>query len=299
MKYRLLLLLAAFIWGFAFVAQVLGMNSIGPYTFNGIRFILGSLSLLPIIYYYPSGRNPKKAPFSIWVAMLLAGILLSGGATLQQIALQYTTASKTSFLTATYLLMVPVFGLFFHQVLRLNHIWGVILAMAGVYFISITETLEIGYGDLLVLLCAVCFASHIILMSYLTQCFPPVTISSGQFMVVGVLNLILAFFFETPTLSGVLSAWWPILYTGLLSTGVAYTLQAVGQKYLPATEATMILSLEMVFGGLCGILFLDETFTSRQLIGIICMTIGVFLSQLPSRIILPLRFLKEDKNERI
>ena len=142
MKYRLPLLLAALIWGFAFVAQVIGMDSIGPYAFNGIRFLLGSLSLLPIIYYYPSGRNPKKASFSIWVAILMAGILLCGGATLQQVALQYTTASKTSFLTATYLLMVPVIGLFFGQVLRLNHIFGVILAMAGVYFISITETLS-------------------------------------------------------------------------------------------------------------------------------------------------------------
>ena len=111
MKYRLLLLLAALIWGFAFVAQVIGMDSIGPYAFNGIRFLLGSLSLLPIIYYYPSGRNPKEASFSIWVAILMAGILLCGGATLQQVALQYTTASKTSFLTATYLLMVPVIGL--------------------------------------------------------------------------------------------------------------------------------------------------------------------------------------------
>ena len=118
MKYRLLLLLAALIWGFAFVAQVIGMDSIGPYAFNGIRFLLGSLSLLPIIYYYPSGRNPKEASFSIWVAILMAGILLCGGATLQQVALQYTTASKTSFLTATYLLMVPVIGLFFGQVLR-------------------------------------------------------------------------------------------------------------------------------------------------------------------------------------
>ena len=177
MKYRLLLLLAALIWGFAFVAQVIGMDSIGPYAFNGIRFLLGSLSLLPIIYYYPSGRNPKEASFSIWVAILMAGILLCGGATLQQVALQYTTASKTSFLTATYLLMVPVIGLFFGQVLRLNHIFGVILAMAGVYFISITETLDIGYGDFLVLLCAVCYAAHIILLNYLTQRFPPVTLS--------------------------------------------------------------------------------------------------------------------------
>lgn len=287
MKYRLLLLLTSFIWGFAFVAQVVGMDSIGPYTFNGVRFILGSLSLLPIIYHYPSGKPPRKAPFSIWIAILMAGVLLCGGATLQQIALQYTPASKTSFLTATYLLMVPVFGLFFGQVLRLNHILGVILAICGVYFISITETLDMEPGDILILLCAVCFASHIILLNYLTQRFPPVTLSSGQFMVVGILNLCFAFIFEEPDLKGILSSWWPILYTGILSTSVGYTLQTVGQKYLPATEATMILSLEMVFGGISGVLFLNETFTLRQFVGVICMTIGVFLSQLPSRIILP------------
>lgn len=185
--------------------------------------------------------------------------------------------------------MVPVIGLFFGQVLRLNHIFGVILAMAGVYFISITETLDIGYGDFLVLFCAVCYAAHIILLNYLTQRFPPVTLSSGQFMVVGICNLILAFFFETVSISSILSSWWPILYTGILSTGVAYTLQAVGQKYLPATEATMLLSLEMVFGGLCGVLFLNESFTGKQLIGILCMTAGVFLAQIPSRTILPLK----------
>ena len=289
MKYRLLLLLAALIWGFAFVAQVIGMDSIGPYAFNGIRFLLGSLSLLPIIYYYPSGRNPKEASFSIWGCHSYGGYtsLRRRHSSAGRPSIHH--ASKTSFLTATYLLMVPVIGLFFGQVLRLNHIFGVILAMAGVYFISITETLDIGYGDFLVLLCAVCYAAHIILLNYPTQRFPPVTLSSGQFMVVGICNLILAFFFETVSISSILSSWWPILYTGILSTGVAYTLQAVGQKYLPATEATMLLSLEMVFGGLCGVLFLNESFTGKQFIGILCMTAGVFFAQIPSRTILPLK----------
>ena len=273
MKYRLLLLLAALIWGFAFVAQVVGMDSVGPYTFNGVRFVIGSIVLFPIIYF--SKEN--------------VGIPLFAGATLQQVGLQYTTASKASFLTATYILMVPIVGIFLGQVLRITHCIGALLAILGVYFMSITDNFSIEFGDLLMLLCAIGFTIQIHMMTYLTQRFSPIVLSAGQFMVAGVLNLMLAGILETPTFSGIEGAWWPLLYCGLLSTGVAYTLQSVGQKYLPPTEASMILSMEMVFGGLSGILVLDETFTTRQIIGVLAMTAGVFLSQLPGKVILQLK----------
>ena len=285
MKYRLLLLLAALIWGFAFAAQVVGMDSVGPYTFNGVRFILGSLSLFPLILFGKKTESPLPTKIPFWLASLMAGLPLFAGATLQQVGLQFTTASKASFLTATYILMVPILGLFLGHVLRLTHIIGALLAIGGVYFISITEDFSISGGDLLMLLCAIGFTIQIHVLEYLTQRFSPILLSSGQFMVVGILNLILAFTFETPTLSGVYGALWPLAYTGFLSTGVAYTLQAVGQKYLPPTEASMILSMEMVFGGLAGILFLDESLSARQLLGVIAMTAGVFLSQLPGRIV--------------
>lgn len=286
MKYRLLLLSAALIWGFAFVAQVVGMDTVGPFTFNGVRFVIGSLALLPFLYFHREEKSPVSTSIPLWAAFLMVGIPLFLGATLQQVGLQYTTASKASFLTANYLLMVPIAGFFLGQPLLRNYLIGAILAMTGVYFISITEDLTISYGDGLMLICAMAFTLQIHMLNYLTQRFSPVLLSAGQFMVTGLLNLLLAFLFETPTLAGLQGAAWPILYTGILSTSVAYTLQAVGQKYMPPTEASMILSMEMVFGGISGILFLDESFTLRQTIGVIAMTCGVFLSQIPSPVLL-------------
>lgn len=286
MKYRLLLLTAALIWGFAFVAQVVGMDTVGPYTFNGFRFILGSAALLPYLYFHPAGPNPVKTKIPLWAAFLMVGIPLFLGATLQQVGLQYTTASKASFLTANYLLMVPIAGLFLGHPLLRNHLIGAVLAIIGVYFISITEDFTISLGDGLMLLCALAFTVQIHMLDYLTQRFSPVLLSCGQFFVTGVLNLILAYTFETPTVSGLEGALWPLLYTGILSTSVAYTLQAVGQKYLPPTESSMILSMEMVFGGLSGIFFLGESFTFRQYIGVFAMTAGVFLSRVPSPVLL-------------
>ena len=286
MKYRLLLLSAALIWGFAFVAQVVGMDTVGPFTINGVRFVIGSLALLPFLYFHREEKSPVSTSIPLWAAFLMVGIPLFLGATLQQVGLQYTTASKASFLTANYLLMVPIAGLFLGQPLLRNYLIGAILAMTGVYFISITEDLTISYGDGLMLICAMAFTLQIHMLNYLTQRFSPVLLSAGQFMVTGLLNLLLAFLFETPTLAGLQGAAWPILYTGILSTSVAYTLQAVGQKYMPPTEASMILSMEMVFGGISGILFLDESFTLRQTIGVIAMTCGVFLSQIPSPVLL-------------
>lgn len=286
MKYCLLLLTAALIWGFAFVAQVVGMDTVGPYTFNGFRFILGSAALLPYLYFHPAGPNPVKTKIPLWAAFLMVGIPLFLGATLQQVGLQYTTASKASFLTANYLLMVPIAGLFLGHPLLRNHLIGAVLAIIGVYFISITEDFTISLGDGLMLLCALAFTVQIHMLDYLTQRFSPVLLSCGQFFVTGVLNLILAYTFETPTVSGLEGALWPLLYTGILSTSVAYTLQAVGQKYLPPTESSMILSMEMVFGGLSGIFFLGESFTFRQYIGVFAMTAGVFLSQVPSPVLL-------------
>ncbi len=286
MKYRLLLLAAALIWGFAFVAQVVGMDTVGPFTFNGVRFVIGSLALLPFLYYQREVTSPLPTSIPLWAAFLMVGIPLFLGATLQQVGLQYTTASKASFLTANYLLMVPITGLFLGQPLLRNHLIGAILAMAGVYFISITSDFSISLGDGLMLLCALSFTVQIHMLNYLTQRFSPVLLSAGQCMVTGVRNLMLAFLFETPDLAGLEGAAWPILYTGILSTSVAYTLQAVGQKYMPPTEASMILSMEMVFGGLSGLFFLDESFTLRQTIGVIAMTLGVFLSQIPSPVLL-------------
>lgn len=289
MKYRLLLVLAALIWGSAFVAQVVGMDPIGPFTFGGVRFLLGSASLLPIIYMNRHKENPKSTKIPLWAAFLMTGLPLFAAATIQQVGLQFTTASKASFLTANYILLVPFFGLFLGHPLRLTHLVGAVTAITGVYLMSIKSDFTISPGDLMMLLCAIFFSLQILALDYLTQRFDPVLLSSGQFFVTGILNLVLAFMYETPTWTGIEGAMGALLYTGILSSGVAYTLQAVGQKYMPPTEASMILSLEMVFGGLSGVLFLGDTFTERQMAGIAAMCIGVFVSQLPSRAILRLR----------
>lgn len=283
MKYRILLVLTAAIWGFAFVAQIVAMDDIGPFTFNAVRSYIGSLSLLPILFLTRREPSPEKADFPKWLGILIAGIFLCGGTALQQFGLQYTTASKASFITATYILMVPLFGLFLGHILRLNHVIGAVLAMTGVYLLSVTGDFTIGLGDGLVFLCAIFFSAHILYLDYASRRYPPLEIAAGQFLVCGLINTFIAIPVETIHLATIISAWWPILYVGIFSTGIAYTLQIVSQKHLPPTECSMILSLEMVFGGLSGVLALGETMTAKEMAGVLCMTIGVFWSQLPSR----------------
>lgn len=283
MKYRLLLVLTAAIWGFAFVAQVVAMDDIGPFTFNAIRSLIGAASLVPVLLLGKREAPPEKPDFPKWIGLSIAGVILCGGTVLQQFGLLYTTASKGSFITATYILMVPLFGLLFGHALRVNHIIGAVLAMAGVYCLSVKGDMTIGLGDGLVFLCAVFFSAHILYLDYASRRYDPIQIAAGQFFVCGLINLAAMMAFETVQWASVLAAWWPILYVGLFSTGVAYTLQIVGQKHLPPTECSMILSLEMVFGGLSGVFFLGETMTMKEMAGVVCMTAGVFWSQLPSR----------------
>ncbi len=290
MKYRLLLVLTAAIWGFAFVAQVVAMDDIGPLTFSACRSFIGSLSLLPVLFLSRREAPPKPPDFPEWIGVSIAGCLLCGGTLFQQFGLLYTTASKASFITATYILMVPLFGLFLGSVLRRNHVIGACLAMTGVYFLSVTEAMQIGPGDGLVFLGALCFTFHILYLDYASQRYAPLEIAAGQFFVCGLISLAGALLFESISLPALLAAWWPILYVGVFSTGVAYTLQVVGQKHLPPTECSMILSLEMVFGGLSGLLFLGETMTLRETAGVLFMVAGVFLSQFPSRPVLHLPF---------
>lgn len=289
MKYRILLILTAAIWGFAFVAQIVAMDDIGPFTFNAVRSYIGALSLLPVLFLTKREPSPEKADFPKWLGIVIAGLFLCGGTALQQFGLQYTTASKASFITATYILMVPLFGLFLGHVLRLNHVIGAVLAMTGVYLLSVTGDFTMGLGDGLVFLCAIFFSAHILYLDYAARRYPPIEIAAGQFFVCGLINTCIAIPFETIQVHAILSAWWPILYVGIFSTGIAYTLQIIGQKHLPPTECSMILSLEMVFGGLSGFLVLGETMTLKEMAGVVCMTIGVFWSQLPSRGILSMK----------
>lgn len=289
MKYRFLLVLTAAIWGFAFVAQVVAMDDVGPFTFNAVRSFIGSLSLTPVLLFTKREPAPEKADFPKWLGIVIAGLFLCAGTALQQFGLQYTTASKASFITATYILMVPLFGLFLGHILRLNHVIGAVLAIIGVYCLSVKGDFQIDLGDGLVFLCAIFFTFHILYLDYAARRYPPIEIAAGQFFVCGLINLAAAIPLEPIHADALLAAWWPILYVGIFSTGIAYTLQIIGQRHLPPTECSMILSLEMVFGGLSGWLVLGETMTAKELIGVLAMIIGVFWSQLPSRGILSIK----------
>lgn len=281
-RYRFCLLLAALIWGGAFAAQVMGMEYMGPFAYNAVRFFIGAASLLPVILLFPSAPPPKKAPMPFWTASFCAGFLLFGGASLQQAGLLYTTASKASFITALYIILVPLIGLFFGHILRLYHAAGAVLALAGIYLLSVGGNFQVNRGDFLVFLCAFFFAFHILLLSWLSERYIPVRLAAGQFLIAALFNSI-GFLWEPFSFSMLENSIWTILYTGILSTGVAYTLQVVGQKYVPPSEASMLLSMEMIFGALSGVLFLGESLTAREWAGAALTASGAFLSQLPSR----------------
>lgn len=255
MKENLLLLLAAAIWGFAFVAQRLGMDYVGPYTFNGIRFALGSLSLLPLIYYLNSREKKEEAGFFFTARIgAIAGAILFIAASLQQIGLIYTTAGKAAFITCLYIVLVPLAGLFLHQKVSPYTWLGCLLAIAGLYLLCIKEDLTISYGDLLELIGAIFWTAHILIIDRYANKVNALKLSSCQFAVCSALSLVTAFSIETVTFTGISQAAIPILYGGLFSVGIAYTLQVIGQKTASPSHAAIILSMETVFAAILSLM---------------------------------------------
>ncbi len=283
LKAELLLLLAAVIWGFAFVAQRVGMEHVGPFTYNGVRFVLGALSLLPLLLIgrrsgvslYPGGWRP------ILTGGLLAGLLLFAGASLQQVGIVYTTAGKAGFITGLYVVIVPLLGLLWGHRTPWSTWTGAALAVAGLYLLTVTDDLALAEGDGLVLIGALFWAGHVLVIGWLSgRRLDPVLLACLQFVVCAVLSLAVAVAFEPIGLAGLEGAALPILYGGLLSVGVAYTLQVVAQRDAPPAHAAIILSLETVFAALGGWLLLQETLSGRGLIGCGLMFAGMLLSQL-------------------
>ena len=281
-----ILLLTAIIWGFAFVAQSVGMDYVGPFTFNCVRFFIGGLVLIPciaILKKWNGAEEQKKETDSRteWIGGICCGIALATASCLQQIGIMHTTVGKAGFITACYILLVPIFGLFFHKKCGILVWIGVILAVAGLYFLCINENLTIGRGDLLVFLCAIVFAIHILVIDHFSPKADGVKMSCIQFFVSGILCLGPMLFLEHPHVVQLLAAWKPILYAGVLSCGVAYTLQIIGQKGMNPTVASLILSLESVMSVLAGILILHQTPTSREVLGCVLMFTAILLAQLP------------------
>ena len=282
-----ILLLTAIIWGFAFVAQSVGMDYVGPFTFNCVRFFIGGIVLIPCIAILKKWNGTEEKadeedPKTLWVGGICCGIALAAASCLQQIGIMHTTVGKAGFITACYILLVPIFGLFFHKKCGILVWIGVILAVAGLYFLCINENLTIGKGDILVFLCAIVFAVHILVIDHFSPKVDGVKMSCIQFFVSGILCLAPTLILEHPHMAQLLAAWQPILYAGVLSCGVAYTLQIIGQKGMNPTVASLILSLESVMSVLAGILILHQTPTSREVLGCILMFTAILLAQLPT-----------------
>ena len=284
----LLLLLSAIIWGMAFVAQRIGMDFVGPFTYTGVRFLLGGVSLIPLLYIFPySAPHTKSKPLSLfWQKWggLLAGLLLCTGIGLQQYGLQFTSAGKTGFLTGLYVVLVPVFGLVVRHKTGPGTWIGVILAVCGMYFLSITGNFQISKGDILIIISTFFWAFHVLTIGWLSPYNHPIKLSIQQFLTAGLISLVIAFIFETVKLSSIWQAAIPILYGGLFSVGIAFTLQVVVQKTAHPAHAAIIMSLETVFAAFGGWLLLDEHLSSRALFGCVLMLCGMLFAQLNDRL---------------
>jgi len=278
---NLLLLLTSAIWGFGFVAQRVGAQYIGAFTFNGIRFALGALSLVPLIIYFNKNKKGEKMAFAkMAIPGIIIGTVLFIASTLQQIGLGYTTAGKAGFITGLYMVIVPLFGLFLKHKIGKNAWLGVFAAVIGLYLLSVNEDFSIAFGDLLVLIGAIFWALHILTIDKFAKEIDPLILSALQFATCSILSLGSAFMFETVTAPAIVSSMIPLLYGGLLSVGIAYTLQVVAQKDAKPSHAAIILSMESVFGAVGGALLLSESMNMRSLIGCALILTGILISQI-------------------
>lgn len=281
------LLLATVIWGSAFVAQSVGMDHVGPYTFQAIRCAMAAIGLVPVIAIFDAGKNDGKSFISrfadkkLWMAGVLAGIPLCFAANLQQIGILYTDAGKSAFLTAMYIIFVPLIGIFLKRRPSPMIPVCVLLAAVGLYFLSCAGVSGINVGDICLLLCALAFAVQITVIDRFAQVVDPLRLNCIQAAVCAAGSALVMLFTETPTLDGIAGSWWPMCYAGFLSMGVAYSLQIIGQKHLDPAPASLIMSLESVFAALSGWLFLQETMTFEESVGCILVFLAVILSQIP------------------
>ena len=287
LRANLMLTLAAFIWGFAFVAQRVGMDYVGPFTFNGLRFALGAFSLLPLIWYLRRNREDEdtisdEPKASSWRIGVVAGMILFIGASLQQIGLIYTTAGKAAFITCLYIVLVPLTGLFLKQKITNNTWVGAFFAITGLYFLCVKSNFTISYGDFLELIGAGFWTAHILLIDRYANKVDTLQLAFYQFVACAALSLVVVLFTEHIAWNAVLQAAVPLLYGGLCSVGIAYTLQIVGQKHAEPTHAALILSMETVFAALGGFLILHEFLGARELLGMGLMALGIVATQLPN-----------------
>ncbi len=287
-KYSLLMTLAALIWGSAFVAQRVGMDFNGPYTFNCARSFIGSLALFPAILTL--GRpgairqlETRPGRCNLLLGGLVCGALLTASTLFQQVGLQDTPAGKAGFITAQYILLVPLFGLFLGRHTTWILWLAVAIALGGMYLLCVRDGFRIEKSDFCVFCCAVGFALHILVIDRFAQQVDGILLSCVQFAVCGILSGVPMVVLEKPSVGSLLKSWLPLLYTGILSSGIAYTLQIVSQKHLNAAIAALVMSLESVFAALTGWIVLHEKLSPREFIGCVLVFAATLLAQAPGK----------------
>ncbi len=290
----LLLVLAAFVWGSTFVAQSVGSDSVEAFTFLTSRSFISGVALLGVIAIRRALRAKNKtesektaSPRTLWIGGILCGVALMVASSLQQIGIKDTTVGKAGFVTAMYIVIVPLLGVFMKKRISANVWLGVGIAVLGMYFLCITDSFSISRGDFFVLLSALCFSVHILVIDHFSPKVDGVKLSCIQFFTCGVLSFAPALIFDKPTVADLAAAALPILYAGLLSGAVGYTLQIIAQKNLQPTVASLIMSLESVFSVLSGWVVLRQVLSVREFAGCILMFAAIVLAQLPAGIFRP------------
>ncbi len=285
----IMILLATIIWGSAFVSQSVGMDHIGPFTFQAVRCGLAVIGLLPVIWiadkFQPEGGSffARWKNKQLWKVGLLCGIPLFLATNLQQLGIVDTDAGKSAFLTAMYIIIVPIIGFFRKKKTSRFIPVSVLLAVVGLYFLSCMGVTTVSKGDLLLLGCALMFAVQITFVDMYADNLDALRLNLVQSLVCTVLSSVVMVFAETPTWSGITACWLPLAHVGFLSMGAAYSLQIIGQKHLEPSVASLIMSMESVFAVLCGCIFLKEKLTKWEVIGCALILIAVVLSQLPDK----------------
>lgn len=299
MQSNILLLLTALIWGSAFVAQKSGMDYIEPFTFNGIRLFIGGLVLIPVVLIM-NGKSKNgsqeddrtalteeeaaKKKKDLLIGGVCCGLALFAASSLQQFGVSYTTAGKAGFITTLYVVFVPIISILLRKHVRPIMWLCVVLGAVGLYLLCMTDaSFSLQFGDTLVLLCAVCFAVHIMTVDHFITKAEGIQLSCIQFLTAGILGLICMAIFEDPDMGAIIDCWLPILYAGVLSCGLGYTFQVVAQKYAEPTVASLLMSLESVFAVISGAILLHETMSMRELSGCVVIFAAVIISQLPEK----------------
>lgn len=295
LKGNLLLALAAFIWGTAFVAQSTGLKHISPFMFNTIRNILGCLVLIPVIIFTAKKKKTFKITRELITGGILCGIALCFASNFQQFGLLEAEPGKAGFITSLYIIIVPLIQTFGGKKITKNAIVAIVIAIVGMYLLCMSESLSINKGELLVFICSIFFSFHILIIDKYSAKVDGTALACIQFFCCALLSGICALKFETLNFSDVKQAVFPLIYTGVFSSGIAYTLQIIGQKYSSPVLATIVMSLESVFSALAGWIILKDTMSSQEIAGAVLIFTAIICAQIPEEIFSKL-FKKKEQN---